>query len=217
MHAMTRSHRDLPAAGPASPPEEPTDAELIQRTLAGDRSSFEGVVRRYQDRAYWAAANLVGDPEEAKDIAQDAFLRAYRALARFDFRMSFYTWLYRIVVNLSIDHLRKRSRLRPVALDELDAGLADDVEQTRPDGGMERREAMTQVRAVLDRLPEKYRTVMILRELNGMSCKEIAAIVRSTHSTVRWRLHMARKMFKNQWERMERVRTKKQARARSRE
>ena len=127
--------------------------------------------------------------------------------------MSFYTWLYRIVVNLSIDHLRKRSRLRPLALDDVDVNISDDVENTRPAQGMERQESKDRVREVLDQLPEKYRTVMVLRELNGMSCKEIAAIVRSTHSTVRWRLHMARKMFKTQWERMEVSRSKRSPRS----
>ena len=185
-----------------SPARIRADADLIQRTLAGEREAFEGIVLRYQDRAYWAALNLLGDPEEARDVAQEAFLRSYRALARFDFGMSFYTWLYRIVVNLSIDQLRRRSKSRPVPLDDVSAGLANE-EAEPPSAGLENRDVARQVRQVLDQLPEKYRAVMVLRDLENLSCKEIAAVVRSTHSTVRWRLHMARKMFRAHWERME--------------
>ena len=109
-------------------------------------------------------------------------------------------------MNLSIDHLRKRSRLKPISLEEAGTGAAQEDESERPGRRMEAREQSALVRKVLDRLPEKYRLVMVLRELEGLSCKEIAAIVHSTHSTVRWRLHVARKMFRSQWERVERAR-----------
>jgi len=185
---------------------DPADNELVQRTLEGDKDAFEGLVRRYEERAWWAAYHLLGDGEEARDIAQEAFLRAYRALARFDFGMSFYTWLYRIVVNLSIDALRKRSRMRPLAIEDIPGGLPAPPGEEKPSDRIESRETAVRVRKVLEKLPEKYRTVMALRELDNLSCKEIAAIVRSTHATVRWRLHIARKMFKEHWERMERAR-----------
>jgi RNA polymerase sigma-70 factor (ECF subfamily) len=189
-----------------SPRSDPADNELVQRTLEGDKDAFEGLVRRYEDRAWWAAYHLIGDGEEARDIAQEAFLRAYRALSRFDFGMSFYTWLYRIVVNLSIDALRKRSRLKPLALDDIPGGLPAPTGEEKPSDRIESVETAARVRVVLAKLPEKYRTVMSLRELDNLSCKEIAAIVHSTHATVRWRLHIARKMFKEHWERMERAR-----------
>jgi RNA polymerase sigma-70 factor (ECF subfamily) len=185
---------------------DPTDNDLVQRTLNGEKSAFEGLVRRYEERAWWAAFHLLGDGEEARDVTQEAFLRAYRALARFDFGMSFYTWLYRIVVNLSIDALRRRSRLRPVSFDEIPGGLPAPPNEARPSDRIENQETAVRVRQVLEKLPEKYRTVMTLRELDNLSCKEIAAIVRSTHATVRWRLHIARRMFKEHWERMERSR-----------
>jgi RNA polymerase sigma-70 factor (ECF subfamily) len=120
--------------------------------------------------------------------------------------MSFYTWLYRIVVNLSIDALRKRSRLKPLALDDIPGGLPAPTGEEKPSDRIESVETAARVRVVLAKLPEKYRTVMSLRELDSLSCKEIAAIVHSTHATVRWRLHIARKMFKEHWERMERAR-----------
>src|SRR5262252_3257166 len=156
----------------------PGDNDLVQRTLDGDRDAFEGLVRRYEERVYWVAFHLLGDSEEARDVAQEAFLRAYRALARFDFGMSFYTWLYRIVVNLAIDAMRKRARLRPISLEDIPGGIkATDDEEQRPGQRLESAETATRVRAVLAKLPEKYRTVMSLRELNNLSCKEIASIV----------------------------------------
>jgi RNA polymerase sigma-70 factor (ECF subfamily) len=191
----------------SSPSSDVTDSDLVQRTLAGDQGAFESLVRRYEERAWWAAYHLLGDAEEARDIAQEAFLRAYKALARFDFGMSFYTWLYRIVVNLSIDALRKRSRMRPVNLDDIPGGLAAPPGEEKPGDRIENQETAVRVREVLKKLPDKYRTVMSLRELDNLSCKEIAAIVHSTHATVRWRLHIARRMFKEHWERMERTRS----------
>jgi RNA polymerase sigma-70 factor (ECF subfamily) len=182
-----------------------SDSDLVQRTLAGDQGAFESLVRRYEERAWWAAYHLLGDAEEARDVAQEAFLRAYKALARFDFGMSFYTWLYRIVVNLSIDTMRKRSRLRPVSLEDIPGGLATPSASDPPGQRIENEETAARVREVLAKLPEKYRTVMTLRELDGLSCKEIASIVRSTHATVRWRLHIARRMFKEHWDRIERA------------
>ena len=186
-------------------PPDASDSELVQQTLAGEQHAFESIVRRYEERAWWAAYHLLGDAEEARDVVQEAFLRAYKALARFDFGMSFYTWLYRIVVNLSIDTMRKRSRLRPVSLDDLPGGIAAPTPDEAPAHRMENEETARRVREILTKLPEKYRTVMTLRELNGLSCKEIASIVHSTHATVRWRLHIARRMFKEHWDRMERV------------
>lgn len=191
-----------------------SDNALVQATLAGETRAFEGLVRRYEERAWWAAYHLLGDAEEARDVVQEGFLRAYKALARFDFGMSFYTWLYRIVVNLSIDAMRKRSRLKPVVLDDVAGGLAEPDPQDAPGSRMESAETIARVREVLAKLPEKYRTVMTLRELDGLSCKEIATIVRSTHATVRWRLHVARRMFKEQWDRIERV-AERESRARS--
>lgn len=191
-----------------------SDNALVQGTLAGDGKAFEGLVRRYEERAWWAAYHMLGDAEEARDVVQEGFLRAYKALARFDFGMSFYTWLYRIVVNLSIDTMRKRARLKPVALDAVAHSLAEPDPPDAPGQRLESEETVAKVRAVLAKLPEKYRAVMTLRELDALSCKEIATIVKSTHATVRWRLHIARRMFKEQWDRLDRV-ARHQAKART--
>lgn len=177
------------------------EGELIRACQAGDQDAFGVLVRRYHGRAYWAAYGLLGNEEEARDVTQDAFLRVYRALERFDFNQNFYTWMYRIVVNLAIDRLRRNAKGRSVALDDVGDLPSGRSAEEQPARGMELAETAVLVREVLDQLPEKYRTVMVLRELNGLSCKEIAGIVNSSHATVRWRLHMARKFFKEEWER----------------
>ncbi len=204
MTALTAaSSTTSPPSSEALRPGEKADGELIRACQAGDESAFAELVQRYHGRAYWVAYGLVNSQEEAQDVIQDAFLRVFRALDRFDFNQNFYTWLYRIVVNLAIDRIRKLSKSKSVALDDVGEPASPPSVDFSPGRGMELDETSKEVREVLTRLPEKYRTVMVLRELNGLSCKEIAGIVRSSHATVRWRLHMARKYFKEEWERRE--------------
>jgi RNA polymerase sigma-70 factor (ECF subfamily) len=158
-------------------------------------------VERYQDRAFWVAFNMLGNHEEARDVVQDAFVRVFRAIHRFDFNMSFYTWLYRIVSNLSIDQLRKLKRRRPVRLDDLGDSPEGLSESQTPHDNLEEDETKREVRAVLDQLPPHYKIVLVLRDLEGLSCKEISAVTGASHPTVRWRLHTARKLFKDKWQR----------------
>ena len=178
-----------------------TDGEIIRACQAGNEEAFAQLVQRYSGRAYWVAYGLLAHQEESRDVIQDAFLRVYRAIDRFDFNQNFYTWLYRIVVNLSIDRLRKLGKSRAVALEDVGEPASAPSAEFAPHRRLELSETTREVHDVLKKMPEKYRTVMVLRELNGLSCKEIAGIVRSSHATVRWRLHMARKHFKEVWER----------------
>jgi RNA polymerase sigma-70 factor, ECF subfamily len=189
-------------------PERRLDNELIRASQRGETDAFAELVKLYHARAYWVSYGLLGDEEDARDVVQDAFIRVLGALERFDFSQSFYTWLYRIVVNLSIDRLRRRGKARSVALDDVAEPAAEVEKENVPSDRMESGETKKEVHAVLETLPEKYRTVMVLREINGLSCKEIAKIVHCTHATVRWRLHVARKYFKDAWERRDRLRDK---------
>jgi len=151
------------------------------------------------------ALALVGNKEDARDLAQDAFLRVFRNLERFDFEHEFTTWLYRIVTNLAIDFLRKRRPAMSTTAEEeeeADLDLAD-PEGPAPSDAMEHMETAERVRACIERLAPHFRSVMILRELEGLPCQEIARIVGTTHVTVRWRLHRGRKLFLEEWERME--------------
>ena len=130
-------------------------------------------------------------------------MRVWRALDRFDCSMAFTTWLYRITVNLAIDHLRRNKRHRGVDIDIFREGLADKSHDQAPEHEQDSREMARLVRLVLDSLDEKYRTVLTLRDLEGLSSKQIADITGIAHATVRWRLHVARKQFREVWNRLE--------------
>jgi RNA polymerase sigma-70 factor, ECF subfamily len=191
-----------PASTPATPGVAggaPTDAALLRATSGGDRDAFRVLVERYERRAFWAAFHLLGDEEEARDVVQEAFVRVYRSMDRFDERRPFYTWFYRIVTNLAIDHLRHMRLTRRIASEEATESLAGGAPPSSP---VESNETRRNVRRALDLLPPKFKAVMVLRELHGLSCKEIATIVSSTHATVRWRMHRARKLFREAYDRV---------------
>jgi len=190
--------------------EHTSDGDVIRACQKGDQAAYSTLVSRYQERAFWVAYNLLGNVEDARDAAQEAFIRIYRAIDRFDFNMNFYTWLYRIVTNLSIDRLRKRKKTQAMRLTGLEEILEDPVSDQQPSSRMEKEELKKDVRELLKRLPEKYKTILVLRDLEGLSCKEIASITGASHATVRWRLHTARKLFKEKWEIDQRVKQKDQ-------
>ncbi|MBL8730580.1 MAG: sigma-70 family RNA polymerase sigma factor [Planctomycetes bacterium] len=180
-----------------------SDAELVRRTLAGQHDPFAALVARYQKRAFWIAFHVLGRAEDARDVTQEAFVRLFRSLGRYDFTRSFYTWFYRIVMNLAIDQLRKIRSSRACRLDDLLPGLCDDG-QAVGSVPLEREEENARVWRVLERLDAKFRAVLVLRDIHGISCREIAPILRVTHATARWRLHRGRQMFREHWERLDR-------------
>jgi RNA polymerase sigma-70 factor (ECF subfamily) len=190
------------------PSGEASDHDLIRAAQRGESLGFELLVKRYEDRAVRVAWGLVADREDARDLAQEAFMRVFRNIDRFDFQHEFTTWLYRIVTNLSIDHLRKRRPRQSTTYsgdegEDVELEFSDD-EADRPWEPMAREETAAQVRACIDRLAPHFQAVMVLRELEGLPCTEIAEIVGATHVTVRWRLHRGRKLFQDEWERMQR-------------
>jgi RNA polymerase sigma-70 factor (ECF subfamily) len=175
------------------------DAALVERSRTGDAAAFGLLVDRYQQRVFWVARGMLGNDEDARDAAQEAFIRVFRSLDRFDVRLKFYTWLYQIVVNLCIDQLRKQVKRRGVSLDQVgDVPGAG----TNGAGGLESTELRQRVYRVLDELPPKYRTVMVLSDLEGIGAKDIAHMTGTTHATVRWRHHRARQLFREAWERI---------------
>jgi RNA polymerase sigma-70 factor (ECF subfamily) len=177
------------------------DAEIIRQCQLDDQRAYTALVEKYQERAFWVAYNMLGNSEEARDVVQEAFVRVFRAIHRFDFNMSFYTWLYRIVSNLAIDQLRKLKRRRPVRLDDIGEQAGESPESEAPSARLEESELKREVHQVLGELPPHYKAVLVLRDLEGLSCKEIAAVTGASHPTVRWRLHTARKLFKEKWNR----------------
>jgi RNA polymerase sigma-70 factor (ECF subfamily) len=166
------------------------DLELVDAVRNGDPSAFRFLVEKYQRKAFAVALGIVRNRDDALDICQEAFLRAYRALPSFDGESQFFTWLYSILHNLAIDHLRGR-RFHLVSL--------DDVEPTDRsiDGDPERNLARQKLRASLDEglqaLSRVQRAVLMLREVHGLSYKEIAESVGCSIGTVMSRLFHARK------------------------
>ncbi|MHC4779751.1 MAG: RNA polymerase sigma factor [Planctomycetota bacterium] len=170
---------------------------MLADFLWGDRSAFDTLVLRYKDRAYWVAYGIVRDMDESLDLAQEAFSRALTAAESFDPKLKFSTWYFRILVNLCIDTLRKRKTRRTVT----GAEAPDPVYQgPSPGEALERSEIRLMVEEILGVLPENHRTLLVLRDIQGLSCIEIAEIVGCTHATARWRLHRARGKFREAWE-----------------
>jgi RNA polymerase sigma-70 factor (ECF subfamily) len=192
--------------------EAAIDHALIRQALGGEEAGFAGLVERHQRRAYRVARNLVPTDEDAQDLAQEAFLRVFKSIDRFDFGHDFTTWLYRIVTNLCIDFLRKRRSAISVSSgrgDDDEGGALDleDPRQAAPSDHAEALETAAEVEAVLKTLAPHFQSVLTLREIEGLSCPEIAEIVGATHVTVRWRLHRGRKLFQEEWERRSRMRS----------
>lgn len=201
MLASASRHTRTPERSVSAPIRD--DHELIRASLEGSQEAFAALVKRHEERAFWAAYRVVGNADAARDVAQEAFVRVWRALERFDFSMAFTTWLYRITVNLAIDHLRRNKRHKGVDVDLLHEGLADGRREVIPDHRQTQRELAQKVRLVMATLDEKYRTVLALRDLEGLSSKQISDISGVSHATVRWRLHVARKQFREAWDRLE--------------
>jgi RNA polymerase sigma-70 factor (ECF subfamily) len=179
-----------------------TDQELVGRVMGGDGAAFGQIVERYQDRIYNAVYRLVGAPEDARDLVQDTFVKAYENLAGFRGGSSLYTWLFRIAVNTSLSHRRKRKWVSPMP-----ASASED--DPSPEGGwadpaapdpmdrMVAAEAERLVQQALDALDEEHRTVVVLRDIQHCDYHEIAEILDVPAGTVKSRLHRARLMLRD--------------------
>lgn len=174
-----------------------TDQELVRRVQAGDQSAFNLLVLKYQHRVLKLVGRFVNDPTEAEDVAQEAFLKAYRALASFRGDSAFYTWLYRIAINTAKNALVSQRR-RPVDFD-LDLQDPDQYERQAklkeadtPEGVLLTDEIRAVVEEAMEQLPEDLRTAIVLRELEGLSYEEIAEAMDCPVGTVRSRIFRAR-------------------------
>ena len=177
---------------------QPGDAELVLRCQGHDAEAFRTLVMRYRRRSWKVAYNLVGNMEVARDISQEAFVRVLRGITGCDPDRGFRPWFDRVVVNLSIDYLRKHRRVQSVPLDAVAEPTAD---ADGPEETSARAETRHRVRRVLERLPLKHRTVLVMRDIEGRDCTEIAQVLGKSPGTVRWRLSQARRAFKRAWER----------------
>ncbi len=180
-----------------SPP--PDDRELMDRVRVGDAKAFGVLVRRHQKRIYRVALHMLRDPVEAEDVAQDTFVRAYAAAARFDGRSQPYTWFYRIAVNLSLNRIRSRKRRRTVATED-DPRVENQLTETKPSAAPEQTTEDRQMGRVLcdaiDALSDTLRTTLILVVVDGLPHADAASILGCPEGTVAWRIHEARKKIR---------------------
>lgn len=178
----------------ARPMAEKTDDEIIILAQRGSSIAFDELVMRYQKRVYALAYQMTHDPEEADDLAQESFIRAYHAIGRFQVGMKFYTWMYRIVVNLGINYYKRNKRTTNFAPDE-EARLPDKG-SSNPAKDLEDAELGDKIRIALETLPEHQRTVFALRVFQDMSYKDIAETLEIEIGTVMSRLNRAREALK---------------------
>jgi RNA polymerase sigma-70 factor (ECF subfamily) len=178
--------------------EAEEDRELIERAQRGDQAAFRALVERHQRRAFTIAVGLVRDENDAREIVQEAFLRVYRGLGSFQGGSSFFTWLYRIVMNLAIDLMRKPGR-RDVELQEnrvveedADFPVVSRIDGADPLDVIRRREIAERIQTALDALPPYHRGVILMREVEGMSYEEMAQAMGVSKGTIMSRLFHAR-------------------------
>jgi RNA polymerase sigma-70 factor (ECF subfamily) len=179
---------------PPPPPLASLDAaDLVARAQRGDARAFAELARRYRPRIYALALHLTGDAHDADDVAQDTFLRAYRRLGEFRAAAEFYTWIYRIGVNLSLNVQRTRGRRRTTTLDDPRVALAVQVDALGdPRRAAELRELYRRLLAALDRLAAPLRSTVVLVALQGLTHDQAAAVLGCPSGTIAWRLHQAR-------------------------
>lgn len=170
------------------------DNRLIADCLAGDTNAFGDLVRRHQDRLYNAVYRFVGNPEDALDVVQEAFLSAYQSLDSFKGDALFSTWLYRIAVNTAISLKRKKRVLVRIPDRNGENGLevADQSELNQPGHAIERVEEQRKLHQALGRLSPEHRVVLVMKELEGQKYEDMAATLGVPIGTVRSRLHRAR-------------------------
>lgn len=172
---------------------------LVERAASGDKDAYRILVEKYQNRAYSLVLSIVGGREDAEDIVQESFVKAYISLKNFRGESSFYTWIYRVAYNMAIDFRRRVSRRNGVVTEPRlnDQNESVQVEGVAQDGDPEKSAERKQLAATLDeamaQLSEEHRAVIVLREIEGMSYAEIADVLGVSQGTVMSRIHYAKK------------------------
>lgn len=202
---LQASDRDLAPLSPA-PRIEASDEGLVAAALDGDPAAFQRLVERWWRPVYRTVWRLVGHAEDAEDLTQETFLRAYAALSHFDPQYKFGAWITRIAMNLSLNFRRKRARETVIGSSSDDADaffeqLPDDGDDIPPETQAGDRELGAQLWQAVDALPEEYRTVIVLRHVIELSYDEIAATLELPMGTVKSRLARARRMLMSKVER----------------
>jgi RNA polymerase sigma factor (sigma-70 family) len=184
--------------------EADADFAIVKRVQAGDVAAFDLLIRKYRERLFGFVYNLTSNREDTADLTQDAFIKAFQSINRFQGQSSFFTWLYKIAVNTTLSHLRK-NRLRSffslekIQEDQTTAELlAQLTDKSGADRDTELRELQEKLNEAMQKLSIKHRTVITLFEIDGLSHAEIADVVGCSEGTVRSRLHYAKQFLQSQ-------------------
>jgi len=186
----------------------PSDKELVSRAQKGDKPAWRAIYDRYNRRCFALALGVVHNKDEALDVVQEAFLRAYKHLAGFEGASSLYTWLYRIVMNAAIDHLRRQNRAPQVDYDDAVAHLENEAPadaqslvpqlvRGNPAKELVRREIREKLDEALGKLSPNHRAVLVMREIEGLSYEEMAKEMKCSKGTIMSRLFHARRYMQN--------------------
>ncbi|HET7626190.1 MAG TPA: sigma-70 family RNA polymerase sigma factor [Verrucomicrobiae bacterium] len=197
--SASRQKTPASAETPAAP--EPTESELVARARRGDLAAYDELVRRYQQRVYATIYHMTSNHEDANDLAQEAFIKAFQALKSFKGGSSFYTWVYRIAVNKTINFLKQRKNRSQMSLNDLDFNVEHDpdlvalISDKTPRREVNLTELQEKLNEAMQRLSEPHRLTVTLHDIQGLSHEEIAKIMECNTGTVRSRLFYARQQL----------------------
>lgn len=204
MNVLAKALSKTLVASPERQVEADSDWAIVQRVQAGDVSAFDQLIRKYRERVYGVVYNMTSNREDAADLTQDAFIKAFQSIHRFAGQSSFFTWLYRIAVNGTLSHLRK-NRLRTFfsfeKIHEEDKAGELISQLTDKKGGDRElfvKELQEKLNEALQKLSIKHRTVVTLFEIDGLSHEEIAEVMDCSVGTVRSRLHYAKQLLQSE-------------------
>lgn len=178
------------------------DQELVERSQRGDTRAFDDLVRKYTPKLYGLVYNMTSNRDDTSDLLQDIFAKAYRSLKRFQGKSTFYTWIYSISVNMTLNFLKKRGRYTKVSLDDVDSGIQNDPEFIKMTSGgssplrdVNIHELQKRLNEAMQKLSEDHRTVVTLYDIQGMQHSEISKILGVSEGTVRSRLFYAHRQL----------------------
>lgn len=198
---LTRVFGKTIAASPERQQEADADFAVVRQVQAGDVAAFDKLIVKYRERVFGVVYNLISNREDASDLTQDAFIKAFQSINRFQGQSSFFTWLYRIAVNTTLTHLRKHRNRTFFSLENIqeDQSNAQVIAQLSDKNGADRdaqlRELQEKLNEAMQKLSIKHRTVITLFEIDGLSHAEIAEITECSEGTVRSRLHYAKQFL----------------------
>jgi RNA polymerase sigma-70 factor (ECF subfamily) len=183
--------------------ERDLDWAVVQRVQAGNVGAFDQLVQKYREHIFSVIYNMTSNREDASDLTQETFIKAFQAIARFKGKSSFFTWIYRIAINSTMTFLKKRSRRRYISYENINEEVSSTeifeslTAKTRTEKGALVQELQEKLNDSLQKLSPKHRTVVVLHEIEGLSHAEIAEITKTSVGTVRSRLHYAKQQLQS--------------------